>query len=372
MHARIRLSLAAVAALSFLVFGVLTREVDARIEIDNDVTIDWMEQAGVVSASVIGAPRLVHEWQTVRIDVAFLSGALDTTVDSELHVSIYSLDLCPPPTSICPLVFATQTFTMIPEDGFPLGEFQARSGKLSAVTLPKPGILVVSGRLRGKLFQGAPTAEITVSGDGDPIIIDRAGDDDHFHVGDPTDIPTRSVEVVRALNQIEESLFLTQAVELDAAGSRGATTAVGWTHPFMPEVGARHSGKLKTAMLSFRLLSGDPCSSNDIILLDRAVRFAATRRRPRLPVVFLRDLQKHAPNSGCPAAQVPSGEYDFLLDFASVPVRFLSPDDPFPTSPDVVDLTKDLDDGRLDVIVVGGSRVDFSDLRITLNELAAN
>ena len=57
----------------------------------------------------------------------------------------------------------------------------------------------------------------------------------------------RSVEVMRALNQIEDSLFLTQAVELDAAGSRGAVTVVGWTHPFLPEVGTPHSGKLKTS-----------------------------------------------------------------------------------------------------------------------------
>jgi hypothetical protein len=70
--------------------------------------------------------------------------------------------------------------------------------------------------------------------------------------------------------------------------------------------------------------------------------------------------------------EMPSGEYDFFIDLASVPVRFLSPDDPFPTSPMVVDLTKDLEDGRVDVIVLGRSRVDFSDLRVTLNELAAN
>ena len=88
---------------------------------------------------------------------------------------------------------------------------------------------------------------------------------------------------------------------------------------------------MKTAILTFRLLSGDPCSSQDIILLDRAVRIAATERRPRLPVIFLREISRSlSPTAVVRPRTGPSGEHQFHLDLERVPIRFLSPDDPVP------------------------------------------
>ena len=60
-----------------------------------------------------------------------------------------------------------------------------------------PRILVIEGRLHAAM-SGNPMALITVSGDGDPIVIDRIGDDDHFHPGDVDDVPSRSIELMRA------------------------------------------------------------------------------------------------------------------------------------------------------------------------------
>jgi len=175
------------------------------------------------------------------------------------------------------------------------------------------------------------------------------------HPGDALDIPTRSTELVRALDQIESGWRPQhQSVELDAAGSRGDDIIVGLTHAFKVP---REDG-IQGATLKLRLTSGDPRSSNDFILLDRAVSHIATQRRTRIPLIFLRDLLAFS--------HVQDDAYDFEIDLKSVPVRFLSPGHPSPSRPELFDLTGDLEDGRLNVIVAGESKVDFSDLTIRL------
>jgi hypothetical protein len=358
-----RTSLVAIGVGSILVLTCLTKGVAARIEVDSDVSISWTQLNNVpYPAAVVGAPRLVRDWSSVRIDLDLAAGST-LHKDSELRLSFYSLDLCavtqcPPPV----VVSFEQDLTAFPSGGFRLAEdFHINLDKL-----PTPGILTIAGVVHGSGLVLART--ITVSGDGDPIFIDRVGDDDHLHPGDVADVPTRSIELMRALNRIESSLLPKQLVELDAVRSPRAEVAVGWTHTFLPGFGVPDSERLKTAILTFRLLGGNPCSSNDVILLDRAVHDAATRQRPRLPLIFLRDLQTQAPNNGCPTAQSSNGEYHFHIDLTRVPIRFLSPGDPFPSPPVIVDLTEDLDDGQLNVIVAGRSSVDFSDLTITFDD----
>jgi hypothetical protein len=370
------------SALSLLILTVFRSDV-AGIAVDNDVVIDWSQVDQTVRPEIVGAPRLVSDWSSLKITVTLLE-EITLGPGSELQVSLYPADLCPKQVSdpaaaapICPVV-ATLVFTQTDSEmTYSLTQFRTRAGHRIEVGQlppgdilpPTPGIISISGRLHaGNVGNAKPMVRITVSGDGDPIIIDRVGDYDHFEPGDVADIPTRSIELTRALSQIEGSLFPAQAVELDAAGSRGAGLAVGWTHAFSLERVGAHLENLKDAILTFRLSGPNPCNSNDFVLLDRAVRRAANSQRPRLPLIFFRDLQRHAPNSGCPAGGITGDEFHLHIDLRSVPIRFLSPDGQVSPALEILDLTEDLEDGQVNVIVVGRSQVDFSDLGFTLNE----
>ena len=218
MQARLRMSVAALFAVSCFVLLVFTMKVGAAIVVDNDVVIEWLDGNNrPINASVVGAPRLVSDWSSVRITVDIPTSGRVSQV-SQLILSFYSLDLCrttqcPPPVIL--------SFEEVPAGGFSLAEhFHVNTNGL-----PTPGILTVAGLIH--VSGPVPARQITVSGDGDPIFIDRIGDDDHFHPGDASDVPTRSIELMRALNQIETSLLSTHAVELDSGRSPGAEIVVG-------------------------------------------------------------------------------------------------------------------------------------------------
>jgi hypothetical protein len=218
--------------------------------------------------------------------------------------------------------------------------------------------------VQAAVFLPAGFAPVTIalSGAGRELIFDSVGDVGGAGTGRELDVPARSIEVVQALNQVEVRPLPTRAVDLDAATSPRKASAVGFTHAFeFPPTDDNDAvDRIDGATLKLRLTGGVPASSNDFILLDRAVRDVARDTRGRVPLIYLRDIP------GVSVVQISDGIYDFNIDLATVFIRFMSPGDHSPSAPQPFDLRRDIRDGRLNVIVAGKSVVDFSHLSVTL------
>ena len=105
---------------------------------------------------------------------------------------------------------------------------------------------------------------ITLSGAGNEALIDRVGDDE-LNPGDALDIPPRSVNLVRALNQINTARGPNRLLELDAVPPAGVDGITGFTHAFnLPLSGAL----VERAILRLHV-------TNDVTLADGGV---GTRR----------------------------------------------------------------------------------------------
>jgi hypothetical protein len=98
---------------------------------------------------------------------------------------------------------------------------------------------------------------VTISA-GNAVIADRVGDLDFAPEG-VLDVPPRSVELVRAMIQLQKP-----AMELDAT-SRDEMQ-VGWTHVFQSP-----GGNIKDAKITVQLSDQPPCRSNDFIRVDSHV-----------------------------------------------------------------------------------------------------
>jgi hypothetical protein len=347
MQTRIRVRLAAISTLLILC-STGSRQV-AAIDLPNDVEVQW-SLCGPASCtvSVSGAPRRVSTRDEARDLQLHFAATASAGVSVKLKV-FQAMSLEPIKVDNTNLVLIGPRIDIAGDHP----EILSVSGFENFDKLPDTDLIltlelhVVGGARAGSLT-------VTLSGPGQWNAVDRVGDVDNFHPGSALDVPPRSTELVRALNQLQ-ALRKTQAVELDAE-STGAELAVGLTHAFDLPRDARIHG----AFLTLRLTSGDPGSSSDFILLDSAVRNA---RQRRVPVIFLKHLVQPEPSF------VSDNVYDFTINLRNVPISLVSLDDPIPSQPPSVDRAGDLEDGRLDVIVVGNSKVDFSELRITFDDL---
>jgi hypothetical protein len=357
---------AASALTVVVVLTAFTSHPAGKIVIDNDVTIDWTQSNLTASATIVGGPQLVRDWNSVRLIVDFQKDVVGFEF-ADLQAAVYPLDLCSKPIANlpCPLSARAHITSRPSEEGIPLTDFVTGNGgnlpnQLNNPSIPlTPGILVISGRIHtGAAFPGA---RITVSGEVSPVIIDRIGD-----VGlvprNAVDVPARSSEMVRALNQIETGLFPKPAVDLDTAVPRNADVAVGYTHLFDFPLDANGAPiqRIQAATVTLRLTNPHGSFSSDFILLDRAVADLA-RGRPPVTVIPLRHLSR-SPVPGSDAT------FDFTIDLACVPTGVLSNGHPFLAPPEWLDLTRDLRDRRLNVIVVGDSTVDLSDLTVVFQD----
>jgi len=364
MHRRVGSGLAVISVVSFLFLTGVPR-IAAAIGLDNDVAIDWGNcpqphpKYRCLSAKVVGAPRTIPRLPspaTVEITVRIEGGVPLTGL---LEVAAYDDQL----REVC-LSFETGCRASVPVTFSHTGTFHLPPVQLP----PETTIIAVKGHLESSAMN-SPIATIVVGGEGDPILVDRVGDDDgrpgepdSIHPGDAADIPPRSIAVVRALARLEDGLLRKRAVDLDEVGSRGHV-AVGLTHAFPAGDDGLRRRDVKTATLRLTLSVDDACHSDDVVLLDRAVNTVAAGRRNSLPLSRLPDLIPE-----CATAASITGLFTFTIDLKQVPVRILSLDDLSLTDPTVENLTGDLEDGKLDVIVAGQSTVDRSALDITLKE----
>jgi len=362
MYRRVDPRLAAVSVLSFLFLTGVPR-MSAAIGLDNDVVIDASECTIAVgttrcaTAVVTGAPRTVGAPQmpldiTVRIEKG-------PHVDGLLEVIAYDdqlREICFDPRTSCHALIRIAA-----------GDFDENGTLHRPVELPflpETAILAVKGRLRSST--SPPIVTIIVKSAGDRILADRIGDaESNFDPGDVADIPPRSIELIRALDRLEEGLFGKRAVELDVTASR-THVAVGWTHAFAAADAGLRRGEVDKATLRLFLLVGEVddtghCASDDVVLLDQAVNRVAAGRSTRLPVIFLSDFRT------CQLDQSLGGSR-FTIDLMKVPVRILSLEDFSISEPTKENLTASLGDGKLDVIVAGPDGVHYSALDITLKE----
>ena len=351
MGTRILIRGVVISAVLFLLLAGVTSQVSGAIVVDNDVIIEWQENnSHSFTSPVVGAPRLVSDWRSIRILISLLSErSLNGT--SELELSFYPPDLCSEGLRGCP-TRVTLPFTSVPAAGFDVASFLAGMDDAAIEAfldrLPTPGILTVRARINvSTRFPDdpgvLPLRKIAVSGEGHQIIVDRIGDGDGV-AGGAADLPTRSIELARALNQIESAALPKRAVDLDVAAPAGAGIAVGVTHAFDFPEGAGDR-PVHGATLTLRLSSDDPGSPNGVLLLDAGVRNVARQRR-RVSLTPLRQLDA-APVVGQPDAA------DFTIDLSKVPISTLSSGDLTPSR--LVRLLRELVDGRLDVIVSGRS-----------------
>jgi hypothetical protein len=386
MQARIHMRLLGIMLFSFL-FLRLANDT-AAIILDNDANISWSNNidpfgcAGTAKCRVpvVGAPRLMttsDPTESFTVVIAVGPGGFSSGREPEIRqLDLVIRDAAP------------ECLESVPPQLTPDGLSKCLPGRFAFQGTPK----FVSGKATLHLadftpFLGGtlgnvldhfdrdviitveasihlPAAEapvaITLSGAGRQVLISRIGDVDKFLPGTALDIPTRSTELVRALNQIESTPFPKHAVEFDRVVSSNADVSIGFTHAFdlLREAGDKSTNSIYGATLLLRVANDGRHFSDDFILLDAGVN-SVTSGRQRVPLIFLRHLHTVP-------VQDQVNAYDFTIDLTNVPISILSPGDLRP--PISSNLIGQLGDGRLNVIVIGHVSVDFSDLRITLND----
>lgn len=379
MQSRLRIGIA-ISGLLFICLICLGDRVSA-IALDNDVDIALSNTFPIPTSppcaptqcTVLGAPRVVTaddlEHITLDVDVRTSSISLSTLVLNVFHPTnlqpVVSSRFSDPPLVPVQLVLDTSTISG--------GNVHVELSHLKGFSILKevmergaPGgidevILTVSAVFTGlQLLEPGTAATITLSGAGKWTLLNRVGDFDEFDTsvrGDvpASDLPTRSMELARALIRIETDSRQNAGVDLDVGGPQG-DRPVGFTHSFTLPGDARiDSATLRLGVKSAR--DDDPGFANDFVLLDGGVRRVGARQ-PCVPVVFLRDL---------PTDERFSNALSIDLEHVPVVFRSLPPGQSCP-SPIVRNLLADLRDGQLDVIVDDDSKVDFSDLEVRLRD----
>ena len=370
MWSQRRKRLGVISAVSLLFSICLTGDAFA-ISLENNVDVSWSEIPGCPNKSqckvpVKGAPRLV---------VDGLAAGLKITVSEQgyafkafkiiLKARLFNHSLLDevPDVFVFDFSGASKAFYEQHEGGIlSLREFEREMGNNFGIFgLERKSVFTVEGIFFASFEPpGWIPPEISVSGSGTQIFVDRAGDVDAFHGRDALDTPARSMDVVRALSRIEAIPDQNPGAELDVPRRRGAdrNRPVGFTHVLEHPTDQR----ILDAVLTLRVKSDDDLISTDFILLDEGVRSVAAGR-PGLPLILFRHLLGSSPIRGT--------DYDLCIDLRKVPVVF---DQPLPGSslpehPDAyLNLLADLRDGELNVIVADDSLVDFSNLEVTFRE----
>ena len=209
MNARLRGGLTTIAALSLVCVVCWDDRVSAAIALDNDVDLSQSNGtpgggAPVANADVVGAPRLVPDYSSFQ----GVSVEIDTGDRSVESFNVRLLGYLPETFQPCGNVFLNlgalrpgtkASLESLIIDPIDLGELQG-CFRLAPAGL----IFVLSGRVTFDFQTGIPSFTITLSGLGNPIIIDELGDRDAFHAGDVVDIPPRSGNLVRTLGELAQ------------------------------------------------------------------------------------------------------------------------------------------------------------------------
>jgi hypothetical protein len=365
-----------VAMLGVLAVFVTNRTADVfAISLENDVDVSWSNLGGCppgqCKIQVFGAPRMVQrasselaptkeDLRGLRIVISKGDGQVDF-----LSVKLLLKFIGTP---------VTYTFTFVQMDDPSHRTFFQKydNGVLSVDDFETEEfpfgfhVLELTFVVEGKFItvprnMGAPPVielpKVIVSGIGNEVRVDTVGDFENFHPGDVQDIPPRSLNIVRALNELASVGI--RAVELDAAPRFGAklerTTSL--THLFKPASIAR----IQSAELELCVAS-DPFHSNDLVLLDQGIRDVA-RGQSGVQVIRFSDVSP-SENMRC---GVGSHGFRLTIDLAAVPTTFSYPPPDHShvvTPPGTHNLLRELGDGRLNVIIVGQTSLDYSKLTI--------
>jgi hypothetical protein len=352
----------AVAVTSAILVACFGQHLSAAIALDNDVDVSGSDtffcESSVTECpvQVFGAPRLVRLedldrlFITVELDQAFIDSQPNESIN-QINLSLQVYDASGRPVcagDICPV-------------GLGFGGVLSNIGKTCVIlhqseqddeACPKllvvrqdppalPGDLLLT--VRGSVSTGPnhPGGEgavlITLSGAGNEALIDRIGDDDSGKAGGALDIPPRSVNLVRALNEISAAREPTRLLELDAAPPAHVEGIIGFTHAFdLPPSKAR----VERAILRLHV-------TNDV---TRAHGGVGTRR----------------PASGNEGER---RTYEVAIDLDTASIEGTGQwasglASSGSESPPQVTLRPNLERGRLDVIVTGEIAVDFSELTV--------
>jgi hypothetical protein len=370
MRSQRRKRLVVVSAVSFL-FSIYLTEDTFAIDLENNVDVSWSRVPGCPNkpeqckVPVKGAPRLVEEGAAgLKITVSERGYAFHAfKIILKARLFNHSLLDEVPDVFVFDFSGESKAFYEEHEGGIlSLSEFEREIGNNFGIfqrelkyVFTVEGIFFAENELPGWI-----PPEISVSGSGTQIFVDRVGDVDAFHGGDALDTPARSMDVVRALSRIEASPGQNPGAELDVPRRRGAdrNRPVGFTHVLDLPTDQR----ILDAVLTLRVKSDDDLISTDFILLDEGVRSVAAGR-PGLPLILFRHLLESSP--------IRATEYDLCIDLRKVPVVFGEPlpGSSLPEYPDAyLNLLADLRDGELNVLVADDSLVDFSNLEVTFRE----
>ena len=403
MKADVRMMMTPVVLASLLFLTDLARDLSAAIVLDNDVDIGVSDTTPCdnrgfeCTGVVIGAPRLLSN-PSDDIDDVILSIDINPNAvilplgnTARLTFTFYEVNgmpFCQPFTGPdrCSTFFTLGLFSLNAVagtcqpvvrpvtvrdcvDSVFLKDFQDFQSRLPT----RPLIFTVQASFFLSIMQDPVKVVTTLSGPGNEIIVDRLGDVSDTQAGVALDIPPRSMELARALIQLEDNRGKTRGVNFDTRRPRRADAAhvVGFTHAVdLPAESIKHhpdvrhddrpNRRIHGATLSVSVKRDDPPISTDFILLDRAVNALAVGRRAFPLVLFCHLTDVPGPDPGSPRT--------LEINLKRVPVVFTPPtvDDPCPQQRATLNLLDDLSDGRLNVIVADDDPVDFSDLRITL------
>jgi hypothetical protein len=328
------------------------------IAVDNDGEVLGSASGGIgfrcpeCTLEIIGAPRLL-----TAVDAASV-GNIRVVLDVEggtpltlfINVNVYDADtllpiltsagtpfklvgpVCPSPSDKRPDPFCTDlSHGQVYLRQF--ANFQTLENLLRGIPF-SIGDVILTIELSSTVPSNARSKlTLTVSGKaGDEIVVDQLGDTAAPPTpGQVLDIPPRSMPLVEALARLSAGAQRQTGAELDAPG---VNRPVGLTHAFNLRSGA----KIDRATLTLRVQPGDGGFNNDYVFLDEGVDIIAAQGPRGAPRVFLRDLP------------------DFVPGQAST------------VKVDLVGVLHDLYDGQLNVIVSDDSVVNFSDLRIFLQD----
>jgi hypothetical protein len=366
-----------VAMLGTLAVFVTTRTADVfAISLDNDVDVSWSNlgtcPVGLCKIQVFGAPRVVQvdppgstptkeDLSGLQIVISKGDGSVDfDSVKLSLKFIgkpvTYTFAFRRPPGD------PDSFFDKYPDGVLSVDAFETEpfpSFATSQLAFVVAGTFITTAGSKAKAGVALPT--VTVSGIGNEIRVDTVGDVENFDPGDAEDIPPRTLNIVRVLSELASASIGIRAVELDAAPQLRAERdrSTGLTHLFTPAAIAR----IQTATLELCVAS-DHFHSNDLVLLDQGVREVA-RGQLDVQVIRFKDI--------LPSEPVPCGVgnhgHVLTIDLAAVPTNFIYPS---PAHSHVLiqggtrNLLRELGDGRLNVIIVGQTSLDYSHLTIVL------
>jgi hypothetical protein len=348
MRSGVRAAAVSVLASVFL-FGSIRSASPIALDNDSEILSSASGPIGfrcvVCRLEIVGAPRLVEAADAAsvgRIKIALDVRGNDAPASLSINVNVYEADTLRPVLNdggtpfqlqgpVCPMSsdpFCKNPFhgkiSLSQFDGFQSLEFLQR-------TFGRDVILTIALSVRFASSATSPAIELTVSGAGDEILVDRIGDSGVKTPGHALDVPPRSMVVVDALGRLAAGARQQTGVELDVSG---LNRPVGLTHAF----NLRHGAIIDRATLTLHIEPGGGGFNNDYVFLDDGVSILAADGPRGAPRTFIRDLP------------------GFVRGEASA------------VELDLSTLLSDLYDGQLNVIVSDDSVVNFSELRIFLRE----